>query len=34
MARSSSAWRAVFPSTSKKPLELGETAVEVAETLA
>jgi len=34
MARSSSASRAVFTSTSKKPLELGDPAVEVAEALA
>jgi hypothetical protein len=33
IARSSSARRAAFPSTSKKPLEQGEAAVEFLETL-
>jgi len=33
MTRSSSDRRAAFPSTSKKPLELGEAAVEILETL-
>jgi len=33
MTRSSSARRVAFPSTSKKPLELGEAAVEILEAL-